>query len=256
MKDSPLEANGRPLFTWDGFRYLIGVLRESGYTFCNYFNWGKANKAVIMRHDVDMSPARALELANIEADEGIASTFFVLMKNDFYNPFALHAHNALCEIVSLGHEIGLHFDETLYGPDEDIVSAIHAEASLLSQSIGGGYAVRVVSMHRPSQRTLDANWQIPGIVNSYSHRFFHDFKYLSDSRINWREPVLEIIRSQEYKRLHILTHAMSYRDELSSPADTVKALLADRALAGWDCLNENFSDLSSLFLKPGRVVFD
>lgn len=43
---------------------------------------------------------------------------------------------------------------------------------------------------------LEADLQIPGIMNSYGRTFFHDFKYLSDRR--WREPVLDIIRSEEY----------------------------------------------------------
>ena len=51
------------------------------------------------------------------------------------------------------------------------------------------------------------------MINSYGQTFFHDFKYLSDSRRRWREPVEEIIRSGTYDRLHILTHAFWYHKQ-------------------------------------------
>ena len=40
---------------------------------------------------------------------------------------------------------------------------------------------------------------VPGMINGYGKVYFKEFKYLSDSRRWWREPVEEIIESGQYK---------------------------------------------------------
>ena len=62
-------------------------------------------------------------------------------------------------------------------------------------------------MHRPSRWVLEADLKIPGMVNSYGKEFFQDFKYVSDSRMRWREDVMKYAIEKAYPRLHILTHA-------------------------------------------------
>lgn len=208
-------------FTYEAYRDLLSLLREQGYAFRDYHSYADAPRCVILRHDIDTSLAQAVKLAELEAEEGVRSTWFVLLRTDFYNAASKYGQEALRHIQSLGHEVGLHFDEASYvpalGPDE-IVQNIIKECGLLSALLDGGTpsSVSAVSMHRPSQATLEADYAIPGIVNSYGKTFFHDFKYLSDSRRRWREPVLDIIRAGEHDRLHILTHAFWYHEEESS----------------------------------------
>ena len=106
--------------------------------------------------------------------------------------------------------------------------------------------VTTVSMHRPSRATLEANLEIPGIVNSYGTMFFHDFKYLSDSRRRWREPVLDIVRSGAYDRLHILTHAFWYETEERDIAATVQAFVNQANRERYQAMSGNITDLSSI----------
>ena len=75
-----------------------------------------------------------------------------------------------------------------------------------------GMDVESVSMHIPSQRTLEANYIIKGgkIINSYSNVFFKEFKYVSDSKMHWRENVYDVIESGKYQRIHLLTHPVWY----------------------------------------------
>ena len=200
-------------FTYDGYRQLIDLLEKNNYVISDYKNWRKYDQTVILRHDIDNDISKALDLAKLECDLGITSTYFVLVTSDFYNILSAKNENMLKEISKCGHGIGLHFDEVRYtdiNTPNDAVDYIVKEAKILSYVIEK--QVDVVSMHRPSKMILDADLNIPGIINSYGQTFFKDFKYLSDSRRRWREPIADIVNSKKYDRLHVLTHAIWYND--------------------------------------------
>ena len=146
----------------------------------------------------------------------------------------------------MGHEIGLHFDETVYksAGTAQIVANILRERDVLSAILG--VPVTTVSMHRPSKATLEAELQIPGMVNSYGKTFFHDFKYLSDSRHRWREPVWDIVCNQMYDRLHILTHPFWYHDYEETISETVGNFVNSGNRARYSAMSENIADLSSI----------
>lgn len=234
-------------FTCQAYRELLSLLRQRGYAFRNYHNYEEAPRCVILRHDVDTSLSQAVRLAELEAEEGVCSTWFVLLRTDFYNVSSRAGAEALERIRSLGHEIGLHFDEASYVPalePEEVVQNIIKECGLLSALLET--AVSTVSMHRPSKATLEADFHIPAIVNSYGTTFFHDFKYLSDSRRRWREPVLDIVRSGEYNRLHILTHAFWYHEEEKDISQTVGDFIRSAHRERYRQMAENITDLESI----------
>lgn len=233
-------------FTYSDYRKLIALLRDNGYTFANYHNFEKHKRCIIMRHDVDNSLSQAVRLAELEKECGVQSTFFVLLRTDFYNAASASAQKILHRILELGHEIGLHFDEMAYdgGSGEDMIRRILWEKEMLSALLGT--EVTTVSMHRPSKTTLDANWQIPGMVNSYGEMFFHSFKYLSDSRRRWREPVENIICAGEYDRLHILTHPFWYHDEEKTITESVEAFIRSARHERYLQMAENITDIDSI----------
>ena len=234
-------------FTYQAYRNLLKQLRKKGYAFRNYHNYKENVQCVILRHDIDNHLAQAVRLAELEADEGVSSTCFVLLRTDFYNPASKTGQTALRRIQNLGHEIGLHFDEMAYGAglsSEEIIENIIKECGLLSALLET--AVSTVSMHRPSQAVLEADLEIPGIVNSYGKTFFHDFKYLSDSRCRWREPVLDIIESGAYNRLHILTHPFWYHETEQSLAESVGAFIHAGNPDRWQQIAENITDIDSI----------
>lgn len=111
------------------------------------------------------------------------------------------------------------------------------------RSAGG---VSTVSMHRPSRAILDADLTIPGMINSYGKTFFHDFKYLSDSRRRWREPVEQIVASEEYERLHILTHAFWYHETEESITDSVGRFIRAGNRERYSQMKDNITDLESI----------
>ena len=231
-------------FSYNDYEKLINLISGSGYTFCNYHNYEHYDNCVILRHDVDQSIEKAYELACLEHKIGVCSTWFVLLRTDFYNVATTKSLRLIKEMQSMGHEIGLHFDEMAYSNNSNTVENIINEASILSHIIET--PVTTVSMHRPSKKTLDANYSIPHIVNSYGETFFNNFKYLSDSRRHWREPIEDIVKSKKYNRLHILTHAIWYSDECQGMKETIKEFVERAKYERYESMKDNIRDLESV----------
>ena len=233
-------------FSYAAYVRLLSLLREHAYETVDYHDYEGHPRCVILRHDIDTDLAQAVRFAELEAQEGVRSTYFVLLRTDFYNPASSGSLEQLHRIQALGHEIGLHFDEKAYpaGTPEETVQRILKEREVLSALLET--AVSTVSMHRPSQATLDADLQIPGMVNSYGRTFFRDFKYLSDRRRRWREPVEEIIRSGPYDRLHILTHAFWYHQQEETLRESVERFITSANKERYRQLRENITDLESI----------
>lgn len=238
-------------FTYDDYHNLLLLLQKHGYEIVNYNNWNSKKRCAILRHDIDTDIDKALKMAHKECNWGIESTYYVLLTSDFYNIFSKNNNEKLHDIIKCGHEIGLHFDEMNYpelnGNIDAICEKIQEEAKILEKVIGK--PVEAVSMHRPSREILEADLQIPGMINSYGQIFFHDFKYLSDSRRHWREPVEEIIQSEQYERLHILTHAFWYDEKEKGMRDTLKLFVNSANEQRYAILNKNFTDLNSVIEK-------
>lgn len=231
-------------FTFQAYRELLELLRKTGYVFVDYHSQA-ASRCVILRHDIDYSPEAALKLGEIERFHRVAATYFVLLTSNFYNPASRTSREAFKKLQDMGHEIGLHFDETAYpASNGSMEEQIKREASILSDILDK--EVQTVSMHRPSKETLDADLQIPGMVNSYGRAFFHDYKYLSDSRRRWREPVLDIIREGSYDRLHILTHAFWYHDPEESIEKTMGDFIRAANVERYNEMEANIAELQSI----------
>ena len=159
-------------FTYNAYRSLVDLLNKGGYHFVGYCDEASVDRAVIMRHDVDFCLSKALAMAELEHKLRVKSTYFVLLSTDFYNVFSKRSNALLTEILACGHDIGLHFDEIRYQGANlpGLCSAMVREAGLLAAAISAD--VKAVSMHRPSQEMLSSDISLPGLVNSYSRRFF------------------------------------------------------------------------------------
>jgi len=236
------------LFTYEAYGNLIDLLRNHKYKIASYHDWQASEKCVILRHDIDYDLSKAVELAEFERRLGVHSTYFVLLTSDFYNVFSGKSADILHKISECGHQIGLHFDEVRYpeltGNADAIREKIIRESNCLSAAVGR--EITTVSMHRPSKAILEADLEIPGIINSYGSVYFKGFKYLSDSRRRWREPVEDIISSEQYDRLHILTHAFWYNETETDLHDSLLGFIRAGAGDRYALLDENFTMLSDV----------
>lgn len=233
-------------FTLEAYENLLDLLKEKNYTFSNYIDYKNYEKTVIFRHDVDFSLEKALEFARLENSKNVKSTYFVLLSTDFYNVFSKNSFEILKEIIDLGHEIGLHFDEKRY-KISDINSLefyINKECKILGELLDK--EVKVVSMHRPSKWILENNVKFKNIIDSYSKEFFKNFKYLSDSRMFWREDVLNIIRKESYNKLHILTHPFWYSNKNETLKEKLISFIKNSKFERYNHLKENFRELEKV----------
>lgn len=234
-------------FTYGAYKELLTLLREHGYTFCNYHDYQGCDKSVIVRHDIDMDIEKAVKMAQIEMEMNVISTYFVLVTSNFYNIFSKENEGMLRKIHEMGHEVGLHFDEAKYaGQEGDLVQVVRQEAELLEKCMG--CSVRSVSMHRPSKKTLEADYLIEdgNIINSYGTEFFRNHKYVSDSRRNWREDVQAIIISGEYERLHMLTHPFWYNEVEQTAKEDLKSFCESRTGRCYEWMQDNVRDLEEI----------
>ena len=95
-------------FTPPVYRELCGSLLDNNFQIFplkDYFKSKKTNKKVaFLRHDVDARPSSSLEIAIIENELGISSTYY------FRTIESVLKADLIAEIYSLGHEIGYHYE--------------------------------------------------------------------------------------------------------------------------------------------------
>ena len=185
-------------YTYDDYGNMISRVRNSGYDLCFYVNYKKYERPCILRHDIDFSIMKALEMAEYEWSNGINSTYFVLLTSKMYNALSADSLRLLKRISSLGHRIGLHYDESRYPlsmREGGVLETIIYEKNLLEHYLG--YEIKAVSMHEPSIEFIKSNLAIPGMVNTYGDEFFNGMLYCSDSRRNFRVDIDDFIQDSK-----------------------------------------------------------
>lgn len=241
-------------FTIATYRQLVRLALQQ-YPQASYRNipWGE--RFLLWRHDCDLSLNRALVLAQIEAEEGLRSTFFLNPHSEYYN--LLQANQALLvlEIFNLGHDIGLHFDAGYYGniTKLELEVLMNQEASWLEQIFGR--KPLVFSFHNPVSSHLQfEDESYGGLLNCYSRRFKTEVGYCSDSNGYWRFRSLSDVLTQAVDPcLQVLTHPGWWQDAEMPPRRRVFRCVYGRAqatMADYDAVvrlhgRENISGLAT-----------
>lgn len=198
-----------PEFTEADYRQLLRLARAQ-YAFCRFPEHAHVERGVLWRHDVDISPQRALALARIEHAEGVVATYFIHLHSIFYNALEPQVVECFRGIAALGHAFGLHFEPQFYkgmtpSAPAAVDVAIRAEATALESIIS--CRSEAVSYHNP-----DAMWsaldtdELGGLVNTYGRSVRARFQYCSDSNGHWRHQPLRALLVSGAPRLHVLTH--------------------------------------------------
>lgn len=194
-------------FTKNGYRKLLETALSSGYAFLPFSDKERFSKGKVclLRHDVDADLNSALELARIETELGIRSTFFIMLRSPVYNLFSWSNHK-IVEEISRHHWIGLHFDDgaTQHG-NEQLEDRAWNEMGILSSMFG--LTIDAISFHQPSQYVLSNNIAIKGVINTYNNNDMRGYHYVSDSNKVWKSiNPLDIFRDSIFSKLHLLIH--------------------------------------------------
>lgn len=218
-------------FTVDHYRYLIRKAKEN-YVFSTYDAIEKSTKFVLWRHDVDLSPQRALRLAQIEREEGVVSTFFWHMHSEYYNLFDKDVADVVLKIMALGHKFGIHFDTHFYAiqSQQEIETNLHKERKIIELQYG--IEANVFSFHNTNEFVMSCQeWEYAGLINTYAEYFQREVTYCSDSNGYWRyRRMADVVEEAEAPRLQLLTHAEWWTEEVMSPWQKVQRAIDGRAV--------------------------
>jgi hypothetical protein len=96
-------------FTLYAYDLLVSSLEERGYRFRIFENFldEKSSPGVVMRHDVDRRPQRAVLMADYESRRSIRASYHIRVPERRTQDH----ENMIRKIVSLGHEIAYHYED-------------------------------------------------------------------------------------------------------------------------------------------------
>jgi hypothetical protein len=223
-----LSKPGNSAFSDDGYCALLRALRERGYQFASFADVDTAAPHAVLRHDIDMSIEAAVRMAEIEAGLGVRSHYFVLLRTEIYNALSRNGLAGLQEIVALGHDVGLHFDASLYAPDRAALDAAAAtEVGMLEGALGR--RIGMISLHRPAPSLIGDTLPLAGRPHSYQPRFIGDIGYCSDSRGEWGHGhPLDHPAVCEGRALQLLTHPIWWIGSGATAQEKVMRILDGR----------------------------
>ena len=231
-------------FSLDAYRRLLAELTGRGYRIVGFDAVDGPSRHLVLRHDVDVSLALAVELAEVEHALGYAAHYFVLVTSEQYNPATQAGRLALARIDALGHRIGLHFDAALECV-EGLEARAAAEARYLSALTGA--PVSMLSFHRPAAAWLNNPARLAGLPHTYQPKYFSDIGYCSDSRGGWwRGAPLDHDAVKTGTALQLLTHPAWWVDSGRSPTERLADHLERRR-------EELMRDLKANVAVPGAA---
>jgi hypothetical protein len=209
-------------FSLEHYGGLMDAAKAGGYRFA-FFDAEPESGDLLLRHDVDLSLDAAVRLAELEAEAGVAATYFLMTQSVFYNLASPEGLRALNRLRELGHGVGLH--------------AVWPGAELDERFDP------VVAWHNPNHDYMSE--PLEGVVNVMQPPFFDPDHYRSDSNQRWRHgcPHEELARG-EFAWLQLLTHPEIWVYPGSTMRETMNAMLdaeRERRLA---LLAEDRIDLS------------
>ena len=225
-------------FTLETYQELCETIIKSNYiplTIEKYLTANKAGKFIILRHDVDRKPERALKMAQIEKNHGISSTYYFRMTKKVFQP------DIIKKIANMGHEIGYHY-EVLDKANGDIDKAIKIFEKELKE-FRELVDIKTVCMHG----NAFTKWINRDIWQKYNLRTFdligepylsidhNEVLYLNDTSRTWdpkkyvlvdfvkiknqfrerikkTDDIIELIKSDKIKQIYISAHPQRWSD--------------------------------------------
>jgi hypothetical protein len=206
--------------------FLKGFLNH-GYTFSFFNDLNHPKKQVALRHDIDFDTNFALQSALIESKLGIKSTYFFLLRSNFYNILSPQDFENIQFIRKLGHCVSIHFDPSIY---EDFHKGLQLEVALFREIFN--LEVEIISLHRPNAFFQQMDQPIYGIEHTYQSKYFKDIKYFADSTGVWRfgHP-FDSMEFAHQKSLHILIHPIWWMLDGPSNLEKLKEYFEQRVQA-------------------------
>lgn len=177
-------------FSADMYVRFLQAMDKTGYQAVTVRQWCAGVRLplqIVLRHDVDRFPERALALARAEAEQKVYSTYYFR-----YKPF-IFKESIVKNIADLGHEVGYHY-EVLSDTGGDPQKARELFAANLA-AMRRIVPVHTAAMHgRPLSRyTETCFWENCSLeefhLEGEAYLSFHqeDIPYLNDTGRTWHK---------------------------------------------------------------------
>lgn len=228
-------------FTLSNYRKILRIAKSNNKQFRFFNQLDNRDKFYLWRHDLEFSPDIALEMAKMENQEGIKSTYFIQLHSYFYNTFEKEILLAIMNISSLGHQLGLHFNTHFYNikSENKLDYYIKQDKGILETLLNR--KISVFSFHNTNTFLLSCDKEkYGGLINVYSGYFKNEVGYCSDSTGIWRYERLEDrLHENKDNKLQVLIHDAMWQDEVLSPRQRIFKIIDKRA----EYLKKNYDDV-------------
>jgi hypothetical protein len=209
-------------FDLDHYGELLEAAKQGGYRF-GVFEGQPEPGVVVLRHDVDLTLAAALDLAEVEARAGVQATYFLMTESVFYNLASAEGRAAVDRLRSLGHRVGLHAVWPRVELDERFDP--------------------VLAWHNPDPEYVFA--PVEGAANVMAPPWFARETYRSDSNQRWRHGCPhEDLAAGRFEWLQLLTHPEIWVYPGETMRETMLSMLEHERERRLEQLAEDRIDLS------------
>ena len=194
----------------------------------------QTEKFCVLRHDIEFSIDRAYELAKVEKELGVTSTYTVQVRNNTYNALSEKNIDLIKRIKDLGHHIGLHQNPPLMDLDK-LKTYVSVDIQMLEYYYG--FYVDRFAFHRPKKEYLKEYFKLDGKINCYDEKFFHYFDekpnkinvlYLADSNHEWKYGYPLDYDFSKIDKLQLLTHPYSWTETGGDNYSNFLSLIRER----------------------------
>ncbi len=174
-------------FTLVKYKSLVSALKDAGYTFPTFEEFIKKpeSKVVILRHDVDLRAINSLRIAQSENELGVKASYYFRVVPQSNQPEIIN------QIVSLGHEIGYHYEDISLFKGDVEESYVHFQKQLAY--FRTYYPVKTICMNGSPLSKYDNraiwekyNYKDLGLIGEpYFDVDFNKVYYLTDTGRCW-----------------------------------------------------------------------